>query len=155
MGLNEDSEELLKEGKELRQVLKSKIIEIQRERLVDQMLKESKCDRLLLHKFQFDGKIKKYLVDLPFEEARVVFMLRVRMFPTKNNFKGRWGSDECSYCGCLESDVHLFSCVGYNDLLGDVNFDMFMTLEASNEELSFGAQRLMKVVERLELFNAS
>ena len=155
MGLNEDSEELLKEGKELRQVLKSKIIEIQRERLVDQMLKESKCDRLLLHKFQFDGKIKKYLVDLPFEEARVVFMLRVRMFPTKNNFKGRWGSDECSYCGCLESDVHLFSCVGYNDLLGDVNFDMFMTLEASNEELSFGAQRLLKVVERLELFNAS
>ena len=155
MGLDEDSEELLKEGKELRQLLKSKIVDIQRERLVEQMLKESKCDRLLLHNFDFDGKMKRYLVDLPFEEARVVFMLRVRMFPTKNNFRGRWGSDECSYCGCLESDVHLFSCVGYNDLLGDVKFDMFMTLEASIEELSTGAQRLLKVLDRLELFNGS
>ena len=155
MGLSEDSEELLKEGKELRQLLKSKIVDIQRERLVELMLKESKCDRLLLHNFDFDGKMKRYLGDLPVEEARVVFMLRVRMFPTKNNFRGRWGSDECSYCGCLESDVHLFSCVGYNDLLGDVKFDMFMDLEASIEELSTGAQRLLKVLDRLELFNGS
>ena len=75
--------------------------------------------------------------------------------PTKNNFRGRWGSDECSYCGCLESDLHLFSCAGYNDLLGDVKFDMFMTLEASTEELSTGAQRLLKVLDRLEMFNGS
>ena len=52
-------------------------------------------------------------------------------------------------------DVHLFSCAGYNDLLGDVKFDMFMTLEASTEELSTGAQRLLKVLDRLELFNGS
>ena len=31
------------------------------ERLVEQMLKESKTDQLLLHGFQFDGKVKKYL----------------------------------------------------------------------------------------------
>ena len=97
--------------------------------------------------------MKKYLVDLPFEEARVIFMLRVRMFPTKNNFKGRWGTDECSYCGSLESDVHLFSCVGYIDLLGDINLDMFMNLDVSMDELSAAAKRLLKVVERLELFN--
>ena len=106
-----------------------------------------------MHDFQFDGRMKKYLVDLPFEEARVIFMLRVRMFPTKENFKGRWGGDECVYCGCRESDVHLFSCVGYNDLLGDVDFNMFMTLDASIDELSAGAKRLLKVLDRLELFN--
>ena len=106
-----------------------------------------------LHNFQFDGKMQKYLIELPFEEARVVFMLRVRMFPTKDNFKGRWGSDECTYCGCLESDLHLLSCAGYNDLLGCIRFDIFMTLNASIDELSFGAKQLLKVVERLELFH--
>ena len=155
MGLNEHSEELQKESKALRLLLKSRIVGIQRERLVEQMLIESKCDGLLLYDFHFDGKMQKYLVDLPFEEARVVFMLRVRMFPTKSNFKGRWGTDECSYCGCLESDVHLFSCVGYNDLLGCVNYDSFMTLNASIDELSAGAKQLLKVVDRLELFNGS
>ena len=153
MGLDEDSEELHREGKHLRQFLKMKIVGIQRERLVGQMITESKSDRLLLHNFRFDGKMQNYLIELPFEEARVVFMLRVRMFPTKDNFKGRWGSDECTYCGCLESDVHLFSCAGYNDLLGCVSFDMFMTLNASIDELSVGAKQLLKVVDRLALFN--
>ena len=83
----------------------------------------------------------------------MVFMLRVRMFPTKDNFKGRWGSDECSYCGCCETDMHLFSCAGYVDLLGD--FHIFMTLESSMEKLSAGAKKLLKVMDRLELFNGS
>ena len=93
------------------------------------------------------------MVELPFKEARVIFMLRVRMFPTKANFKNRWGSDECSFCGCLESDIHLFSCAGYNDLLGDLDFYMFMNLDASTELLSAGAKRLLEVVDRLEVFN--
>ena len=91
-GMNLDSEELLKDGQELRELLKLKIIQIQSDRIAKQMLEDSKTDRLLLNKFYFDGKIKRYLLDLPFEEARVVFMLRVRMFPTKDNFKGQWGS---------------------------------------------------------------
>ena len=152
MGLNEDSEELTKDGNELRKVLKQKIVRIQEIRLAEQMLKESKCDSLLLHNFKFDGKAQKYLSELPFEEARAVFMLRVRMFPTKDNFKGRWGS-ECAYCGCLESDIHLFSCAGYHDLLSGVNYDSFMTLACTVEELLAGAKKLLKVMERLELLN--
>ena len=77
------------------------------------------------------------------------------MFPTKDNFKGRWGTDECTYCGCLESDVHLFSCAGYDDLLGCVSYDSFMTLNATIDELSAGAKQLLKVVDRLELYNVS
>ena len=153
MELNVNSEVLLKESDEMRQVMKTRIINIQRKRLAEQMLLESKCDRLLLYQFDFDGKMKNYLIDLPFQEARVVFMLRVRMFPTKSNFKGRWGSDECSYCGCVESDVHLFSCAGYNDLLGDIDFDVFMKLEVSMDVLSVGAKKLLQVVERLELLH--
>ena len=153
-GLNEKSAELLKEGKELREMLKSKIIQIQKERLVGQMLKESKTDQLLLHGFHFDGKVKKYLLELPFHEARAIFMLRTRMLPTKGNFKGRWGT-ECTYCGNFESDIHLFSCVGYNDLLGNVDMEMFLTLDATTDELLAGAQKLLLVIERLELFNLS
>ena len=151
--LTEDSVELMMDGRNLRTLLKTKIIQIQSKRLVERMLNESKTDQLLLNGFHFDGKVKKYLVELPFNEARAVFMLRSRMFPTKNNFKGRWGS-ECAYCGNVESDIHLFSCAGYNDLLGDVKMDIFFSLEATMDEL-LGAQKLVKVIERLERFNAS
>ena len=152
-GLNMDSEELLNDGGKLRETLKSKIIKIQNDRLVVKMLSESKSDRLLLHNFDFNGKVKKYLLELPFDEARAVFMLRTRMFPTKDNFKGRWGL-ECAYCGNKESDPHLFSCAGYSDLLGGVNMDLFMTLDCPFDELLCGAKKLLKVIERLELFNS-
>ena len=55
----------------------------------------------------------------------------------------------------MESDIHLFSCAGYSDLLGDVDFDLFMTLDASTEELEVCARKLLKVKERLETFNSS
>ena len=90
--LTKDSEELMLDGKKLRELLKSKIIQIQSERMVKQMLDESKTDRLLLNGFHFDGSVKEYLVKLPFNEARAIFMLRTRMLPTKDNFKGRWGN---------------------------------------------------------------
>ena len=115
-GLDEDDELFAKEGKEIRQIMKKKIIEMQSGKLGMRMLEESKTDRILLHGFCFDGQMKRYLVELPFEEARVIFMLRCRMFPTKENFKGRWGT-ECRYCSCTETDMHLFSCAGYKDLL--------------------------------------
>ena len=154
MNLNERSELLLKDGKKIREALKKKIVLIQKERLVEKMMSESKSDGILLNNFKFDGRAKKYLIDLPFEEARVVFMLRSRMFPTKDNFKSRWGT-ECEFCCSVESDVHLFSCVGYRDLLSEVHYDMFMNLNVSTEELSVGAKKMLKVKERLELFNKS
>ena len=104
--------------------------------------------------FNFDGKMKAYLSELPFHEARVIFMLRSRMMPTKENFHGRWGH-ECRFCSSSESDLHLFSCAGYSDLLEGINFDMFMTLEGSLDDLSRGAKQLLKVKERLEVFNIS
>ena len=40
-------------------------------------------------------------------------------------------------------------------LLDGINFDMFMTLEGTLDELSAGAKKLLKVKERLEMFNIS
>jgi hypothetical protein len=115
------------DGKKIREKLKRKIVEMQSEKLGKKMLLESKCDRLLLNNFSFDGRPKRYLMELSFMEAKVIFMLRARMFPTKDNFKGRWGT-ECRYCTCYETDLHLFSCAGYTDLLEGVKFEMFMSL---------------------------
>ena len=85
---------------------------------------------------------------------QIKFMLHCRMFPTKNNFQGRWGKEsECRYCSCIESDLHLFSCAGYRDLLEGINFDMFMSLNVTMDELSRGAKSLLKVKERLEVVN--
>ena len=154
MDVNEDDEILGKDGKEIRKELKKQIIKIQKERLVEKMMCESKADRVLINNFKFDGRAKKYLSELPFEEARVIFMLRSRMFPTKDNFKGRWGT-ECIFCKEIESDVHLFSCAGYSDLLYDIRFNMFMTLNHPIEELSVGARRLLKVKDRLDNINTS
>ena len=47
------------------------------------MLGESRYDRILMHNFEFNGN----LVELVFEEARVKFLLRRRMFPTKKYIK--------------------------------------------------------------------
>ena len=154
MGLKADDELLKKSGAEIRCSLKKKIIVMQKERLVQKMMTESKADRILLNGFNFDGKIKLYLSELPFEEARVIFMLRSRMLPTKENFRGRWGN-ECKFCSSTESDMHLFSCGGYMDLLEGIKFDLFMTLDGTLEDLSVGAKQLLKVKERLEVFNTS
>ena len=154
MGLEAEDELLKKSGIEIRASLKKKIIEMQKERLVQKMMTESKADRVLLNGFNFNGKMKSYLSELPFNEARIIFMLRSRMLPTKDNFHGRWG-DECKFCPSLESDMHLFSCAGYRDLLEGINFDMFMTLDGSSDELSLGAKQLLRVKERLEVFNTS
>ena len=75
------------------------------------------------------------------------------MLPTKENFRGRWDSQECLYCRRPESDIHLFSCPGYVDLLEGREYWKFMTLDMSMEDLVDGAKMLLKVKERLELIN--
>ena len=92
--------------------------------------------------------------ELPFKEARTVFMLRSRMCSTKNNFKGRWSTkSECEFCYEIETDVHLFSCVGYRDLLQDIPYTMFISLVDPMEILSVGAKKLLLVMNRLECIN--
>ena len=152
-GLADNSEIFTKDNKVVRETIKKKIVEIESGQLALKMLAESKSDRLLLNGYLFDGKIKKYLLELPFEEARVVFMIRCRMFPTKDNFKGRWGTD-CTYCNCPETDMHLFACAGYGDLLEGISFDTFILLNSSIDDLSYGARCLIRVKERLELSNS-
>ena len=154
MGLHADDVLLKKRRELIRTTLKKKIIQIQSDRLVQKMWVETKGDRILLNGFKFNGKMKSYLSELPFQEARAVFMLRTRMLPTKENFRGRWGY-ECNFCSSPESDLHLFSCAGYSDLLDGINFDLFLKLECSTEELSVGAKQLIKVIERLEVVNLS
>jgi hypothetical protein len=151
-GLSESSELFSKSKEVIRETLKKMIIEIESKQLAMRMLSESKCDRLLLNGYAFNGKMKRYLTELPFEEARTVFMLRSRMFPTKENFKGRWGTD-CTYCKSPETDMHLFACAGYRDLLKGTTFDTFMVLDTDMESLSVAAKCLLKVKERLELTN--
>ena len=146
-----NNEILSKNKKVIRETLKGKIVEMESKQLAVRMLEESKCDRLLLNGYMFDGRMKKYLVELPFEEARAVFMLRCRMFPTKDNFRGRWGT-ECTYCHSPETDMHIFACAGYSDLLKGTTFDIFMNLNTDMEALSVAAKCLLKVKERLEVF---
>ena len=119
--------DLLKmEGKEIRKQLKKKVVKIQKERIVGKMLEESKADRILLNKFEFDGREKRYLCELPFDEARIIFMLRSRMFPTKKK---------------VDRVTNVSSVV--------------MLLEESNEKLSARAKKLLLVKNRLEKINIS
>ena len=65
---------------------------------------------------------------------------------------------ECVFCHENETDVHLFSCAGYGDLLQDVSYNMFMSLEAPIDGevvLSAGAKKLILVKNRLENINIS
>ena len=137
-----------------RKTIKEKLVEIQERRLIEGMMKLSKTDGIL-ENFKFEGRTKEYLLKLPYNESKVIFMLRTRMFPTKANFPGRWGvSKLCTYCCKNETDEHLFQCCGYTDL-NTVNccHSMFMTLECDLEQLSKGARVLVKMYERLVMTN--
>ena len=111
--------ELVKFEGDLRMLLKQKVVEMQGKRLQKQMVSQSKTDRLLLSSFAFHGKRQKYL-DLPFHQARIIFMVRCRMLLTKDNFPGRWEGSLCNVCGCVDTDEHLFRCPGFTDILSDV-----------------------------------
>ena len=142
--------DVLKGNANQRKVLKSMLVKVQRQRLVDDMMKASKTDSMLLN-FSYDGYMKKYLIQLPFQEARMVFMLRARMFPTKCNFPKRWSqSNLCTFCCETETDEHLFTCCGFMDIhRNNWNYDLFMALEAKMEILSEGARVLLAMHERL------
>ena len=135
----------------LREFIKKKVVCIQTERTFASMCLASKSD-LLLGNFNFESSPKKYLLELPFRLARIVFMFRCRMFPTKNNFKERWGS-ECQYCNVEENDLHLFACPGYMDLLSGIKYEWFVNFECSMAELAAGAEALLRVKDRLEIWN--
>ena len=109
-----------------------------------------KADHLLLHSFSFDGKRKRYL-DLPFHLARVVFMVRCRMLPTKENFPGRWNGTCCNVCGNTDTEEHLFTCPGFADLLDDtVSLELFFSVEEL-DVLESAAEKMVKVVARLNV----
>ena len=143
-------EELLSYDGDVKDWLKKAAYKVQEERLVLQMLKSSKTNAILLHSFQFDGKRKAYL-NFPFQEAKIIFQLRTRMFLTKDNFPGRWIGKNCNICGRFDTDQHLFTCSGYKDLLGGLKYQMFVDLTASDELLREGATQLIKVNERLKI----
>ena len=135
---------------DLRVCLKDKLIDRQRNKLMKEMMLLSKADNLLLNSFCFNGKRKSYL-DLPFHLARVVFMVRCRMLPTKENFPGRWSGTNCTVCGRNDSDEHLFSCPGFMDLLEDVALELFFSVDVELKVLQGAAEKMLKVVERLQI----
>ena len=108
-----------------RKLLKERMVKVQHNRLSEEMLKLSKTDGLLLN-FSYDGKMKDYLLQLPFHESKMIFLIRSRMFPTKANFPGRWSSSNlCPYCCEVETDEHLFGCCGYMDIhQGEIDYKL-------------------------------
>ena len=114
------------------------------------MMKASKTDSLLLN-FDYDGKMKSYLLKLPFHEARIIFLLRARMFPTRTNFPQRWSSSNLYvFCCGLDTDEHLFQCCGYMDLHEEmVDYNMFIKLSCDMDTLSVGAKILIRLHDRL------
>ena len=135
---------------DVRKMLKQKVIEIQEKRVQKQMMSQSKCDMLLLSSFEFNGKRQGYL-DLPFHQARMIFMVRCRMLLTKTNFPGRWQGTFCNVCGCLDTDEHLFACPGFEDIIGGISYELFFNANQDLDDLAYGAEKMMLVNERLKV----
>ena len=149
-----DNFEMLETVSNERKLVKDMLVEVQRKRLVESMMKGSKTDAMLLN-FSFDGKTKAYLSQLTFPEARIVFLFRSRMFSTKSNFPKRWSqSNLCTFCCEVETDEHLFECCGYMDIHRYVwTHGTFMKLECDMEFLSAGAKVLIGMHDRLLQIN--
>ena len=153
--LNIENIHELDKVKDTRKSIKMMVIEVQRNRIIEDMLKGSKADQILKH-FAFDGHMKRYLFELPFDEARMIFMWRARMFPTKCNFPERWSSSKlCNFCCRLGTDKNLLNCCGYMDIThGKVNPDIFWSVNKDEvDDLRFGAQILKEIYDRLLVTN--
>ena len=75
------------------------------------------------------------------------------MLPPKNNFPGRWVGSMCNVCGLEDTDAHVFSCPGYQDLLSDdIWYDMFWdpSILKDTVKLKKAAGILLAIVERME-----
>ena len=139
---------------DIRKVLKKKAITIQAGELLKRMVLSSKTDRVLLSGFAYTGTMKKYLSELKFCEARAIFMSRYRMWPTKENYHGRWKGSECNVCGMVDSDEHILACPGYEDIMGNVkfDFDVFWDEKVLDDpgKLKSLARIVMELVERMK-----
>ena len=152
LGINDISE--LCHGKNKRKFLKDSMVELQKKRIVEEMSKGSKTDHFL-NNFSYNGYMKNYLLKLPYEEARIIFMWRARMFPTKCNFPNRWSKSKlCGFCLQLDTDEHLLNCCGYVDIhQNNLDHQTFWSVDNDLEELHVGAQILLKIHERLLVVN--
>ena len=142
------------EANDKRKFTKECIVQVEKEQLFQNMMLGSKTDAMITN-FCYNGKMS-YLCDLPFESARIIFMFRSRMFPTRVNFPERWCDGiNCIYCGKMDTDEHLFTCWGFVDITAnggnEVDHNMFYKLDAPLEELVKGAGVLQSIFERLSL----
>ena len=102
--------------------------------LVKRMLLSSKMDMVLQSGAVYNGRMMKYLLELNFFEARAIFMSRYRMWPTKENFPGRWNGVACNICGCNDTDRHIFMCPGYSDIIKEkFQYDVFWDVNVLND----------------------
>ena len=126
---------------------------MQERELYKRMMLASKMNNILLGGFSYDGKMKKYLTELNFDEARAVFMIRYRMTPTKANFPGRWPGTQCNICHFEDSDEHVFHCPGYADIVNDyIWYEMFWDDDIINDlpQLKQAVGVLLLLIERME-----
>ena len=145
-------DELQKESN-VRVVLKKKIVSMQAGELVKRMLLSSKMDMVLQSGAVYNGRMMKYLLELNFFEARAIFMSRYRMWPTKENFPGRWNGVACNICGCNDTDRHIFMCPGYSDIIKEkFQYDVFWDVNVLNDvsRLKDIAGVVLTLIERME-----
>ena len=103
--------------------------------------------------FCFNGKELEDL-KLPFSKARIIILLRARMFPTRANFPGRWQCMNCVFWQELENDEHLFVCPGYTDITeGSLKYNLFFNLKEEKAEIDQGNEKLLKIHDRLATIN--
>ena len=145
-------DELLSEN-DVRQVLKKKITEIQSGELLKRMTLSSKMDRVIIGGYGYKGNMMNYLSKLNFWQARAIFMARYQMWPTKDNFPGRWKGTNCNCCGSRDTDEHILLCPGYADIVGGkFEFEVFWDEEVLKnvEKLKTIADTVLLLIERME-----
>ena len=139
---------------DVREVLKKKVVDIQSSQLMTRMIAGSKMDKVIMGGYSYDGKMKRYLYELDFYQARAIFMARYRMWPSKDNFPGRWLGSSCNICGLKDTDEHILSCPGYSDLvMGRLSYDMLWDNLVLNdmEKMTEIGDICAAVVERMEV----
>merc|ERR1711915_984680 len=77
---------------------------------------------------------KKYLENLHFDEARVIFMMLTRMIDIKSNYKNKYKNIDCETCNIEENTLHLFKCKKYLHMNKEFKGETVQEIITKNKE---------------------
>ena len=90
------------------------------------------------------------LMNLEFEQAKIIFQLQSRMLDVKENYKRKYEPNlQCELCkNENENQLHIFKCEAYSDIMKEIKITETVEDTIKENNPSNVAEAVMKAIKR-------